>query len=601
MLMAFYTSYDSAVPNAIHKANGMGGNISELENNTTIKTTVPKYEDDGKIKKSFILNDKNQSQISSVAEYLRNTSETCHTNSSCIADFTTGWNDDSSLQISTTNYAPDTWSKIVGREILVEPNERYQLISHMKLNEWTNYPYLSIEGFNESSGMWIQISTCGYLYDHGPVDWKEFVCSMTVEGNMNKIRPVFVTGWSSQMGKQAITWFDSIYITKFKAIIKDQRLKLELVYEGLDKPTVFTFMRPNTILVLEKDQAAVSAITDGRILKMPLNKKVGNAPEQGMLGIAVSKSEKTFIFLYFTETDAKSVVHNRVYRYEYLNGTLTNPALLLELPAGYYHNGGSMVIAPDNETLYLAVGDVENEAYDIVPHKALNNITGLEPDGSGGILRFNFEGKPVGTGILGTQYPLNLYYAYGIRESFGMDFDPVTGRLWDTENGHDTADEINLLEPGFNGGWHKVQGVWPFHEGHIPNESEMTISPSGLELFNGVGKYHSPQFTWNQTVGPTALTFLDTDRLGEHYKNDMLVADAKNGRIYHFELNTPRNNLTLDGPLKDRIADYDRELNDVIFASGLDLITDMDVGPDGYLYVLTYNEGRIYRIVPIDK
>ena len=56
------------------------------------------------------------------------------------------------------------------------------------------------------------------------------------------------------------------------------------------------------------------------------------------------------------------------------------------------------------------------------------------------------------------QHSLNKYYAYGIRNSFGIDFDPVTGNLWDTENGPGFGDEINLVEPGFNSGWSRVQG-----------------------------------------------------------------------------------------------------------------------------------------------
>jgi glucose/arabinose dehydrogenase len=44
-------------------------------------------------------------------------------------------------------------------------------------------------------------------------------------------------------------------------------------------------------------------------------------------------------------------------------------------------------------------------------------------------------------------HPLNMYYAYGIRNSFGLDFDPLTGNLWDTENGPEYGDEINLVEP----------------------------------------------------------------------------------------------------------------------------------------------------------
>ena len=82
------------------------------------------------------------------------------------------------------------------------------------------------------------------------------------------------------------------------------------------------------------------------------------------------------------------------------------------------------------------------------------------PDGRSGILRITQDGKAVGDGILGLIDPLNIYYAYGIRNSFGIDFDPVTGNLWDTENGPEYGDEINLVKPGFNSGWMVVQGIW---------------------------------------------------------------------------------------------------------------------------------------------
>ena len=89
--------------------------------------------------------------------------------------------------------------------------------------------------------------------------------------------------------------------------------------------------------------------------------------------------------------------------------------------------------------------------------KAQNYRDGPDPDGRSGILRMTQNGQLVnGTGILGDEHPLDMYYAYGIRNSFGMDFDPVTGKLWDTENGPNYGDEINLVEPGFNSGWQEV-------------------------------------------------------------------------------------------------------------------------------------------------
>ena len=67
-----------------------------------------------------------------------------------------------------------------------------------------------------------------------------------------------------------------------------------------------------------------------------------------------------------------------------------------------------------------------------------------------GMLRINQDGMPEAISPLGDSEPLNLYYSYGVRNSFGFDFDPITGKLWNTENGEDFGDEINLVEPGFN-------------------------------------------------------------------------------------------------------------------------------------------------------
>lgn len=74
-------------------------------------------------------------------------------------------------------------------------------------------------------------------------------------------------------------------------------------------------------------------------------------------------------------------------------------------------------------------------------------------------MRLKQDGREVEP-VLGKNVNLNKYYAYGIRNSFGIAFDPIIANLWDTENGPDYADEINLVKPGFNSGWDKVQGFW---------------------------------------------------------------------------------------------------------------------------------------------
>jgi len=79
----------------------------------------------------------------------------------------------------------------------------------------------------------------------------------------------------------------------------------------------------------------------------------------------------------------------------------------------------------------------------------------------------------------------------------------------------------------------------------------------------------------------------------------MFVGDIKNGNLYHFELDKQRTGLLLDGPLADKVASNE-EINQAVFAQGFGGITDIEVGPDGYLYILTFGEedGAIYKIVP---
>jgi glucose/arabinose dehydrogenase len=392
-------------------------------------------------------------------------------------------------------------------------------------------------------------------------------------------------------------------------IIKDPNLKVELVSEGLELPTSIAFLGPDDILVLEKDKGTVQRIVNGKMLPEPLlDVNVANKSERGMLGIAVTKNgttNNTYVFVYFTESvqdgnddcpkndfcnPGNDPLGNRLYRYELLNDKLVNPVLLLDLPAtsGPAHNGGAITIGPDNN-VYLPIGELREED--------IQKISSA--DGRGGILRVTQTGEVVGgergQGILGNTYPLNLYYAYGIRNSFGIDFDPVTGKLWDTENGPGFGDEINLVEPGFNSGWNEVQGIWPRKGG--PSE-DIILNPDDLLEFGGKAKYSSPEFTWIPTIGPTALKFLNSDKLGKQYQNDIFVGDVHNGRIYHFELNEARTGLVLEEPLDDKVADDDSETEDIVFGEGFGSISDVEVGPDGYLYVVSIGLGGIYRIVP---
>jgi glucose/arabinose dehydrogenase len=357
--------------------------------------------------------------------------------------------------------------------------------------------------------------------------------------------------------------------------------------------------------VLEKETGTVQRITDGKMLPQPLLQvPVSPTNERGMLGIAIAKHNNgpTYVFLYYTTPgDGEQSLANVLYRYELVNNNqqLANPKLLLSLPAipGTNHNGGKVVIGPDNN-VYVVIGDLKTHRT-----QTENVVNGPPADSTGGILRVTQDGQPVPNPPLGqATSPLNLYYGYGVRNSFGIGFDPVTNNLWDTENGPKYADEINLVEPGFNSGWAQVMGTWA-PEGAIGKETAGQVisnpPPSNLVDFAGKGKYSPPEFTWLKPVAPTALKFLDTVKLGKQYQNDMFVGDYKNGNIYHFKLDQARTGLALNGTLANKVSNTAQDSEPLIFASGFDGgITDLQVGPDdGYLYVLTFT-GSIYRIVP---
>ena len=397
--------------------------------------------------------------------------------------------------------------------------------------------------------------------------------------------------------------------------IDDPNLKYEVVASGLKSPTTMAFLGPNDILVNEKLNGTVQRIIDGKIQSQPvLDVSVANKNERGMLGIAVAKpnstngkSSPTYVFASFTETKVEGSdicpkpnrcepghdpLGNRLYRYELAinNSKLVNPKLLLDLPAvpGPGHNSGKIIIGPDYN-VYFTIGDVgyktETQNY---PNKPNSN-------GTSAVYRITQDGKAV-KGIIGDNDPLDKYYAYGMRNSFGMDFDPVTGKLWDTENGAACCDEINLVDPGFNSGWRKVQGFWEVKGNTYGN---MVQNPTGLVDFGGKGKYSPPKFTWLNTTGPTAIKFLNSDKLGKQYQNDMFVADYHGGNIYHFKLNQNRTGLVLNGTLTDKIANNAQELEDILFVAGMGAITDLQVSPyDGYLYAVSFSGGKIYRILP---
>jgi glucose/arabinose dehydrogenase len=346
-------------------------------------------------------------------------------------------------------------------------------------------------------------------------------------------------------------------------VIEDPDFVVERFAHAGSSPTTMAFMG-NDILLLQKNDGKVRLIHDGILQERPvLDVSVASAGEQGMLGIATVDSA---VYLYFSEssTDGGKALGKRVYRYEWNGLELVNPVLLRDLNATqFYHNGGAMATGHDG-SVYLVVGDA----------------------GRYGLLQNNrWGGYYADTSVIMRIDQEEPYYAIGVRNSFGLAFDPVTGRLWDTENGDDEFDEINLVEPGFNSGWIVVMG--PATEDQL---SELPQQDGYV--------YSDPEFSWQAPVAPTALTFVDSEPLAK-FGNSLLVADCNYGNLYRFTLNENRDGFVFSGPeLSDNVVNTGESMNEIVFGSNFGCITDLEIGPDGLLYITSLSEGTIFRILP---
>jgi glucose/arabinose dehydrogenase len=280
--------------------------------------------------------------------------------------------------------------------------------------------------------------------------------------------------------------------------LTDPNLGVRLVTSGLVTPTSMAFLGPNDLLVLEKMTGKVQRVVNGVIQTEPaLDLAVNFASERGLLGIALHPDfpEVPAVYLYWTEstTGADSdvlsdtpLLGNRVDRFSWDGDSLTFQQNIIRLralqedagqPPRGNHDGGVLEFGPDGK-LYIFMGDNgrrgQMQNLPDGPGPAGNmpddQFGGPEPDNAhltGIILRLNDDGSTpmdnpffVAGGLRGGEAGANLQkvFAYGIRNGFGMAFDPYSGNLWDAQNGDDSFTELNLVEPGANLGWVQVMG-----------------------------------------------------------------------------------------------------------------------------------------------
>jgi aldose sugar dehydrogenase len=439
----------------------------------------------------------------------------------------------------------------------------------------------------------------------------------------------------------------------------DPNLTVSMVVSGFNQPTTIAFIGNNDFFVLEKTTGKVQHVVNGTLVGTVLDLAVNGASERGLLGIALHPkfSQNGFVYLYWTESstgvdtsniDEIPLLGNRVDRFVWNGSTLTFNRNLIKLralqqdagqPSRGNHNGGALRFGPDQK-LYIVFGDNGRRGF-------LQNVTsggpvpddqfgGPAPDDAhltGVILRLNDDGSTPAdnpfydatTNLTGEAAAnVKKVFAYGVRNSFGMDFDPFSGTLWTEENGDDAFDEINRVIPGFNGGW--IQMMGPASRIAEFKSIESTYGPGNLQqlrwppsniastgqealtrLYMLPGaQYVDPEFSWKYALAPSALGFIKGRGLGARFEGDVLVGASRttllNGFLFHFKLNSDRQHFTFTDPrLADRVADnldkFDQtESESLVIGKDFGVTTDITTGPNGNVFVVSLSNGAVYEI-----
>jgi glucose/arabinose dehydrogenase len=207
---------------------------------------------------------------------------------------------------------------------------------------------------------------------------------------------------------------------------------------GLDVPWGLAFLPDGSALVSERDFARIRQVTaSGQVSEVGTVPDVVADNEGGLLGLATPPGQP-IVYAYLTAAE-----DNRVVRMSFDGGALGQPEVVIDgIPKAGNHNGGRLAFGPDG-MLYVSTGDAAQ------PDRAQD----LESLG-GKILRLN----PDGTVPADNPFAGSPVFSYGHRNVQGLAFDQ-DGRLWASEFGQNTWDELNLIEAGGNYGWPVVEGV----------------------------------------------------------------------------------------------------------------------------------------------
>lgn len=264
--------------------------------------------------------------------------------------------------------------------------------------------------------------------------------------------------------------------------------------------------------------------------------------EGGLLGMVLHPDFATTPEVFVAYNYNKGGTYTKkIVKFTYNGTTLVNPVVLLDnIPAANTHNGTRLAISPDRK-LFITSGDA-----------AVSSRAQDKSNAAGKIQRINLDGSiPADNPIAGS-----ALWSYGHRNPQGLVF--VGNRLYSSEHGNTTNDEINIIQRDQNFGWPNVEGG-----------CDMGSEPSFCSTNNVV----EPIYSWTPTIAPSGIDYYNNDAIPQ-FKNSLMLAVLKDTELLQLK-------LSADGSKVAAVNTF--------YKGKYGRMRDVAISPAGDIYIITSN------------
>jgi aldose sugar dehydrogenase len=336
--------------------------------------------------------------------------------------------------------------------------------------------------------------------------------------------------------------------------LSDAVLGDRVLTEGLNYPWELVWGPDNHIWITERG-GKVSRVNpeNGVVTPVATITEVDARGEGGLLGMALHPdfTANPEVFLVYNYSKAGTYTE-KVVKYTYNGSTLIDPVVLVDgISASNIHNGSRLLISPDLK-LFITTGDAatQTSAQDI-------------NDSNGKVLRLNLNGSiPADNPVNG-----NPVWSFGHRNAQGLVL--ANNKLYSSEHGPNTDDEINIIQKGRNHGWPKVKGF---------------CDEAGEKAFCTENNIVEPLKAYTPTIAVSGMDYYNNDQIPQ-WKNSLLVATLKDNTLYQYKLNDAGDEII--------------EANE-FYRGKYGRLRDVVVAPGGKVYVATSN-GSKDKIIEISR